>query len=70
MRIPIYKIYHVQWRTFICINFVVTYSLRALYIHIEYMNAILESIIQSDCYIRNYRFIFGCYVRGVGHLHL
>ena len=33
-------------------------------VHIKYATAILESIIQFDCFIREYPFIFHCFVRG------
>ena len=53
------------WRTFIsiCSNIFIKWNL-----HIEYVTAILESIVQFDCFIREYHSIFGRYVRGVRYI--
>ena len=38
-------------------------------VNIEYVTAILESIIQFEFLLEIYQSIFGCFVKGVGHLH-
>ena len=60
MHIP-WKFYHIQWEHSFLI--VATYSLSKL--HIEYVTAILESIIHFDCFNTEYC----CLVRGLEHLH-
>ena len=53
------------WRTFIsiCSNIFIKWTL-----HIEYVTAVLESVVQFDCFIREYHSIFGHFVRGVRYI--